>query len=278
VVAARKYIPDVTIRAINVGGTRNLLEHCARFGVKAFVFTSSASVVQKDSSPIDGADESWPLVTDDDKAALIYPKTKAASERLATEADDQEGMRTCAIRPAIIHGERDSDVTPILMRMSRLHKIQIGDNKSRFAMTYVGNSTQAHLLAAEKLLSPEPGVRNAVGGEAFFVTNEGAHTFCDAARTMWQVAGVGDGPKGATYKNVRVVPTSVALWLAWASEWWAWIWGTPPRLSVVSVLVTTMTRWYDLSKAKRVLGYRPEVGWEEGCRRTAQVSARFFTH
>jgi sterol-4alpha-carboxylate 3-dehydrogenase (decarboxylating) len=273
VVATRKHIPDTEIRAINVGGTRLLLEQCARSGVKAFVFTSSFSVVQKDSSDVAGADESWPIVTEDDTKALIYPKTKAASERLVTAADDEGGMRTCAIRPGIIHGARDSDVTPAVMRLRAMMGIQIGDNKNRWSMTYVDNSTQAHLLAAEKLLSPDASIRNSVGGEAFFITNDGVHSFWDAARTMWQCAGVGDGPNGEAYKNVRVVPTKVALWLAWGVEWWAWMWGTSPKISIVSISTTTMTRWADTSKAKRVLGYRPEVSWEDGCRRAAMVSA-----
>ncbi|KAI0124053.1 sterol-4-alpha-carboxylate 3-dehydrogenase like protein [Xylariales sp. AK1849] len=269
VVAARKHVSDATIRAINVGGTRLLLEKCAGFGVRAFVFTSSGSVVQRDFSPLDGADETWPMVQDADPKALIYPKTKAASDRLVTAADDKNGMRTCAIRPAIIHGERDSDVTAITMQMRRASGIQIGDNTNRVATTYVGNSTQAHLLAAAKLLDPDPEVRDQVGGEAFFATNEESYTFTDFTRAMWQHAGVGDGPRGQSYKNVRVIPTSVALCLAWAAEWWAWVWGTTPKISRVPILTTTMTRWYDLSKARRVLGYKPDVGWEEGVRRAA---------
>ena len=40
-------------------------------------------------------------------------------------------------------------------------------------MTYVGNCADAHILAAEKLLSADPAVRDLVGGEAYFISNSG---------------------------------------------------------------------------------------------------------
>ncbi|KAI1860478.1 hypothetical protein JX265_009877 [Neoarthrinium moseri] len=270
VVGARKHVSDETVRSINVDGTRVLLEQCAKAGTKAFVFTSSVSVIQKPGVIVSDADETWPLIGDSDTKALIYPRTKAESERLVTAADDPDGMRTASLRPSAIHGERDNDVTPIIMRTSAMKGLQIGENKTRFATTYVGNSTQAHLLVAEKLLSPDPDVRNAVGGQAFFVTNGAEHSYYDFSRTIWKYAGVGDGPGSPEYENVRVVPTNVAMWVAWACEWWGWAWGTPPVISTVAVGICTMERWYKIGKAERLLGYHPSVGWEEGCRRAAK--------
>lgn len=67
---------DDDVRRINVGGTRLLLDASRERGVKAFVFTSSAGVVQRFGfKDIVNADESLETVRESDGAA-IYPKTK----------------------------------------------------------------------------------------------------------------------------------------------------------------------------------------------------------
>jgi len=46
---------------VNVGGTKNLLEAAKQAGVKAFVYTSSASVIFNPKTELINADETWPL-------------------------------------------------------------------------------------------------------------------------------------------------------------------------------------------------------------------------
>lgn len=278
VVGTRKHVPDSMVQAINVDGTRLLLDACRDLGlVKAFVFTSSVSVVQKPGVIIDGADETWDMIdTTLDIQTAIYPRTKAEAERLVSAADDGgEGkMRTASLRPTVIYGERDNDVTPIIMRTLWSKGLQIGGNTNPWSTTYVGNSTHAHLLAAEKLCSDDKAVRDRVGGQAFFIANEGTYTYCDFARTIWYYAGVGPKRDDAEYdpKNgkMRVVSVGLAMWVAWASEWFAWATGGAPIVTQVAVGIFTMVRRYDISKAKERLGYREQMDWEEGCRRSAQ--------
>jgi sterol-4alpha-carboxylate 3-dehydrogenase (decarboxylating) len=50
---------------VNVDGTRNLLKAAQDSGVKAFVYTSSASVIFGPAVELVNADESWPLITGD---------------------------------------------------------------------------------------------------------------------------------------------------------------------------------------------------------------------
>lgn len=47
---------------INVGGTKNLLQAAEENGVKAFVFTSSASVVMGEMTALVNVDERWPVM------------------------------------------------------------------------------------------------------------------------------------------------------------------------------------------------------------------------
>jgi sterol-4alpha-carboxylate 3-dehydrogenase (decarboxylating) len=47
---------------VNVGGTKNLVKAAQDTGVKAFVYTSSASVILGATEPLVNADERWPIV------------------------------------------------------------------------------------------------------------------------------------------------------------------------------------------------------------------------
>lgn len=72
----RKNMTDEFVKLINVDGTRHVLDESKRNGVKAFVTTSSASVVQKEMfRDIKGGDESLPLAEEGDDT-MAYPKTK----------------------------------------------------------------------------------------------------------------------------------------------------------------------------------------------------------
>ncbi|KAF4925047.1 Sterol-4-alpha-carboxylate 3-dehydrogenase, decarboxylating [Colletotrichum viniferum] len=256
----RKTMTDEFVRAINVDGTRNVLEAGRKVGVKAFVTTSSASVVQKEMfRDIVAGDEGLGLAEDGDDT-LIYPKTKAASDKMTLEYDDPKGMRTCTLRPAAVHGERDNDITPNLMRNYRLgrNKVQLGDNSNLFSTTYVGNAADAHIAASDKLLTAPEGV----AGEAFFITNGPPMKFWDFSRTMWKAAG--DETK---IEDVKVVSLNMALAYAWAMEWFYWFKGEVSPLNRTIVRFACMSRWYVIDKAKERLGWEPAVGNEEGIRR-----------
>lgn len=62
---------------VNVGGTKVLLQAAQESGVKAFVYTSSASVVLDHQTELINADERWPLVTGDDQPEY-YTTTKVS--------------------------------------------------------------------------------------------------------------------------------------------------------------------------------------------------------
>jgi sterol-4alpha-carboxylate 3-dehydrogenase (decarboxylating) len=72
---------------------------------------------------------------------------------------------------------------------------------------------------------------------------------------------------------VRKVPRDVAMVLGGLLEWACWaLWMGEPKMSRFVVLYTCAARWHNIEKARRVLGYEPVIGVEEGIRRTARVS------
>lgn len=142
--------------------------------------------------------------------------------------------------------------------------IQVGSNENLFDFTYVRNVAHAHLLAARALLHTQasataPLDHERVDGEAFLVTNDTPVYFWDFCRAIWRAAG---SPLGTDH--VRVLPRSVGLVLGYLSECFFAVIRKPPTFNRQRIVYSCMTRYYDISKAKRRLGYQPIVPLDEG--------------
>jgi sterol-4alpha-carboxylate 3-dehydrogenase (decarboxylating) len=177
IIVNRKPVSDDLVRAVNVGGTRLLLDEAQRRGVRDFVYTSSAGVVQTSRGMfMSDCDESMHMVTEDDPVDEYnkskgrrrgqtdtphppYPpeavwergrfrllgsfrltkgnrgSAQAEAERLVLAADDDAGMRTCAIRVTALYGEYDNDQVPGFMQLLRegRQRIQIGSGNNKFS-------------------------------------------------------------------------------------------------------------------------------------------------
>lgn len=68
---------------VNVGGTKNLIKVSQDAGVKAFVYTSSASVVLDAKAELINADERWPIVAGDAQPEY-YTTTKVSSQLISS--------------------------------------------------------------------------------------------------------------------------------------------------------------------------------------------------
>ncbi|KAJ7755908.1 hypothetical protein B0H16DRAFT_707846 [Mycena metata] len=171
-------------------------------------------------------------------------------------------MQTVILRPCGMIGERDKQ---LIWRMAevydkRQHKVQIGDNTNLVDYTYAGNVAHAHVLACAKLLS-DPAL---VSGQAFFITNGEPMPQWDFSRIIWRE--LGDNGKG----HVTVIPRIVGLIMAALAEFFCAITGSSTRFTRFSVRFVTGTQWYNIEKAKALLGYQPKVSLEEGIRRTVE--------
>jgi sterol-4alpha-carboxylate 3-dehydrogenase (decarboxylating) len=51
------------MKKVNVDGTKAIIEACQRFGVRALVYTSSASIISDNKNDLVNADEQWPIIT-----------------------------------------------------------------------------------------------------------------------------------------------------------------------------------------------------------------------
>jgi sterol-4alpha-carboxylate 3-dehydrogenase (decarboxylating) len=110
-----------------------------------------------------------------------------------------------------------------------------------------------------------------VSGQAFFITNCEPLYFWDFPRILhhhFDAAFPDKRPLSIrTLQKRTILPTPLGLVAAWGAEWYSWLVGKEPTFTRFRVVYSTVNRWYNVEKARRVLGYEPKVGVEEGVRR-----------
>jgi len=106
-----------------------------------------------------------------------------------------------------------------------------------------------------------------VAGQVFFITNGEPVYFWDFPRRLWRML----APDAYPSREPFVMPKSVGFAVATLAEWWGWLSGREPTFTRFRVTFTCAHRWHNIEKARRVLGYEPQVGLEEGMRRTVEV-------
>ncbi|KAF7874316.1 hypothetical protein EAF04_002988 [Stromatinia cepivora] len=268
--------PDPYLR-INVEGTRNLLEAAKKFGIKAFVYTSSALVIHDVVSDLVEADDTHPLVFLPQQKEL-YSHSKALGDELVLKHNDpSHGFLTTCIRPFGIFGENDPGSVKSFAERAAAGKlkIQIGDGENLFDFTYVGNVIDAHILAVQILLlhleTPVKDESMRVDGQGFLITNDEHIPFWEFARAIGDAAG-----HPTRIEDVKSIPKIVGLFMAIFAEWMVWIlsFGRKKlRVNRVGIAYSCMTRTYRIDKAKRALGYGPRASLKEGIRRSGESFA-----
>lgn len=236
----------------NVLGTKHVIAACRARKVKRLVFTSSPSVVFGGGDQ-EGVDESTPYP---DKYEAYYPETKAMAERLVLEADDSD-LGTVALRPHLIWGPGDNHIVPRLLERRRKGLLRkVGDGGKKVDAVYIDNCVDAHLLAADRL---HPGT--AVAGKAYFISNDEPWELWTLIDRLLEAGGLDPVDKS--------VPTSAAIAAGWILEG-AWrLLGRKdePRMTRFLANELSTAHWFDISAAKRDLGYAPKVSMDEGLKR-----------
>lgn len=241
--------------ATNVTGTENVLAACQKQDVSRLVYTSTPSVVHGGAS-IEGADEAAPYPKEYE---AHYPKTKAIAEQAVLAASGPQ-LATVALRPHLVWGPGDPHLTPRVLRRARTGKLRrVGTYPVKVDVTFVDNAADAHLLAADKLAPGSP-----VAGKAYFVTDGEPVDLWEFLNRVLALAGLPPVTKSVSVWKARLagrVLEFVYRVLRLSAE--------PPMTRFVASQLAT-SHWYDISAARRDLGYEPKVGLDEGLRRLAE--------
>ena len=239
----------------NVIGTRNVVAACRRHGVRGLVHCSSPSVVF-DGKDQEGVDESAPYSRDHH---AHYSETKAIAEQEALAAAD-DSLGVVALRPHLVWGPGDNHLLPRLVSRARAGRLRIvGDGTKLIDTVWVGNAADAHLLAADRI---EPGAP--ISGKAYFITNGEPRPVAEIVNALLAAAGV--PPVTRHVSPVAAKAISAVLETAWKLFRLS---GEPPLTRFVAAELAT-AHWYDISAARRDLGYEPRVSIDEGLARLAE--------
>ncbi|KAF2142099.1 uncharacterized protein K452DRAFT_287307 [Aplosporella prunicola CBS 121167] len=254
--------------AVNVDGTRHVLDAARRCGVKALVYTSSSTVVTDDvERDFPNMDEATAPVGG---AGLIYGQSKAAAEALVLAANTPT-LLTLALRPSVLFGPGDTQLLPALHGLIPYSTaITLGAGSNLYDFTYVDNAAHAHVLAVEHLLqlrptpsptpSSSPPSLPAGAGHAFFVSNAAPVPFRAFCLAVW-------ARFNHTPAFSLAVPAPLAYLLGCAADAAARVTGAEFALSGGAVADALRVRYACVERAREVLGYAPLVGLEEGVRR-----------
>lgn len=122
---------------------------------------------------------------------------------------------------------------------------------------------------ADSSLAREDNAQLQVAGQVFFITNGEPMYFWDVPRIAWKFFDEHFGTE-KTKRSLICLPREVGMVLASAAEWWAWLVGKQPGFTRFRVTFSCVWRCHNIEKARKVLGYEPQVGMEEGLKKTLE--------
>jgi nucleoside-diphosphate-sugar epimerase len=239
-------------RKVNVAGLESLLQAAeATSTLKRFVHISSLGVYEARDHY--GTDES-----EQPNAEGIdgYTLTKVESENLVRRHIAEKKLPAVILRPGFIYGPRDRTVLPRILEKLQAKQVKyLGTGEQLMNNTYVGNLVDAVFLAIE---------RDDAVGEVFNIHDERLVSKREFMSTIARLAGC-EVP-------CKSVPLPVARFLAQVMEaaWKLLGKQEAPLLSSAKVKFLGLNLDFSIDKAKRELGYAPQVDFTDGMQQTIE--------
>ncbi len=239
-------LPKKVYWDVNVNGTRNVLAAARKHGVSRILYCSTCGV--------HGNVENFPAGED---AAIApadwYQETKWQGEVVCKEFIEQ-GMWITIVRPAAIYGPGDPERFVMLYkRAAKGRFIMVGDGSTQYHPLYISNLIDAMQRAIES---------DAAKGNAYLVADESSIAIKDLVNAIGGVLG----------RKIRFihVPYWPVYCVALACEIGFKLLPAEPPLFRRRVDWFIQNRSFDISAAKRDLGYQPAVDLRTGLTYTAE--------
>jgi len=237
--------------AVNVEGTRRLMEAAGDAGIRRVVYTSSVAVLGHKAVGTP-ADETTHARLEE----MIgpYKRSKFLAEQIVRDFADR-GLPVVIVNPAAPVGPRDIKPTPtgrmiVEAAAGRMPAyLETGLN-----IVDVDDVADGHLLALER---GRVGSRYILGGDNM--------TLCDILTAIARVS-------GRPAPRLRI-PHGVALAVACGAEAGARLFGGEPLATMDSVRMARRPMYFDSTKAKEELGFRARPATEALARAVAWFRA-----
>ncbi len=169
--------PNEKVRAVNVEGTRKILEACLRHGVDKLVYVSSTGVLPElPQGEVMGEIDHH----DPDQVIGYYAKTKAMATKLVFEAAHDQGLDASVVYPSGIFGPYDYGFGMITSCIK-----MIASGQLRLSIGGSFNSIDARDLACGIIRCAEKGEK----GQGYILAGD-CYSFRQLADTICQEAGI----------------------------------------------------------------------------------------
>ena len=231
---------------VNVDGTRNVLEAAEKQNVSKFIYCSTCGVHGNIENP--PANEDAPK-----NAADYYQQTKYAAEPVVKEFADR-GMKTVITRPAAIYGPGDPErFFMIFKRVNKGKFPMFGNGKTHYHPVYVENLVDAHMLVME------PGIGD---GGTYLIADDEYVEIENLVQRIGKALNV-----DVKIQHFPILPLIIAGHVF--EKLYKPFKATPP-IFPRRVDWYRQNRAFDISRAKKEIGYAPKVGLDEGLAITAE--------
>lgn len=238
-----------TFRAVNVGGTRNVLDAAIEAGCRRFILMSSLAVHRY--RHIEDGNEEWPK----DATEPAYAISKKEAEEVALAKADS--IEVVIVRPGLFPFG-PGDVHNIYQVLQAIHSGTFGfinGGNHRFCISYVDNLVHGLIATAT--------VKEAAG-EVFVI--------CDDETLSWREFStqvslmLGRKPPRLSFPFRLLAPV---VWL-WEGLYKLLRIKKAPLLTLYRLRVSSTTLLFSNEKAKNLLGYCPEVSLQQGLQQTVE--------
>ncbi|MBB4200768.1 hypothetical protein CCR94_17530 [Rhodoblastus sphagnicola] len=244
--------------AINTQGAIGLIAAAKKAGVRRAVVMSSNSPIGCNPRPDHRFDEESPY-----NPYMGYGRSKMLMEKaLRAEMAARTSLEICIVRAPWFYGPGQPPRQTLFFQMIKEGKFPIvGSGENRRSMGYTDNLAQGILLAA---------AHDAAVGEIFWLADEAPYTMLEVIETVGAVL---REDFGMTVKPNRLRLPGVVGDIATLVDASLQSLGVyQQKIHVLSEMNKTIA--CDISKAKRLLGYRPEVALRDGMRRSTEWCLR----
>ena len=178
------------------------------------------------------------------------------AEQMVLASNDGD-LQTVALRPHLIWGPEDNHLVPRIVARAKAGKLKlVGDGSNLVDTVYIDNAAEAHLDACDHL---EPGA--ACAGCAYFITNGEPKPLREIIDRMVGAAGLPPVQK--------TLPMGVAVAVGRTLELAHKLFAPRKEPLMTAFLARQLgtPHWFDISAARRDLGYEPKVSLDEGFQR-----------
>ncbi|WP_299034584.1 NAD(P)-dependent oxidoreductase [uncultured Pseudokineococcus sp.] len=251
--------PWLEYRRTNVDGTERLLEAARAAGVRRFVQVSSPSVAHAGDSLV-GAPAG---PADPAGARGRYARSKALAERAALAADSPE-LAVVAVRPHLVWGPGDAQLVARVVERSRSGRLPLlGGGTALVDSTYVDDAADALVAACARA------DRDDVHGRALVVSSGEPRTVAELLASLCRAHGAPAPTRSVPAGAARALGALVEA--AWAVRPGLGGGDEPPMTRFLAEQLST-AHWFDQRETRRLLGWAPRVGLDEGFARLAAAA------